>query len=95
MVYFLGRFDIQTAIMSLSRYRVAPRVGHLDRIKHVCGYLRQFKDAAIRVRTSKPDLSQHNMVEKDWLYSVYGNIKKKFHTILLNRRTVGIIYPLW
>jgi hypothetical protein len=72
----LGRFDIQTAIMSMSRFRVAPQVGHLERMKRVYGYLRRYKEAAIRVRTSEPDLSSYTMVEQDWLYSVYGNAKE-------------------
>jgi hypothetical protein len=72
----LGRFDIQTAIMSMSCFRVAPRVGHLERMKRLYGYLRRFKEAAIRVRTSEPDLSSYTMVDQDWLYSVYGNAKE-------------------
>jgi hypothetical protein len=35
----LGRFDITTAIMTLSSFRAAPHVGHLERTKRVCGYL--------------------------------------------------------
>jgi len=31
----IGRFDIATAVMTLSRFRVSPRQGHLDRGKHV------------------------------------------------------------
>ena len=27
----LGRFDILTAVMTMSQFRIAPRVGHLDR----------------------------------------------------------------
>jgi Reverse transcriptase (RNA-dependent DNA polymerase) len=70
----LGRFDIQTAIMSMSRYRIAPRVGHLERMKHIYGYLRRFKEAAIRVRINQPDLSQYPIVNQDWLYSEYGKV---------------------
>ena len=29
----LGRFDIQTATMTMSRFCVAPRMGHLDQLK--------------------------------------------------------------
>ena len=31
----LGRFDIGTAVMTLSRFRAAPRRGHLDRVKRI------------------------------------------------------------
>jgi hypothetical protein len=52
----LGRFDIQTATMTMSRFRVASRKGHLERLKRIYGYLKKFSSAAIRVRTSQPDL---------------------------------------
>jgi len=34
----LGRFDIYAAVMTLGRFRAAPRTGHLERLKRVCGY---------------------------------------------------------
>jgi hypothetical protein len=37
-----GRFDIQTATMTMSRFRAAPREGHLDRLKRMYGYLKKF-----------------------------------------------------
>jgi Reverse transcriptase (RNA-dependent DNA polymerase) len=52
----LGRFDIQTATMTMSRFRTAPRKGHLEQLKRIYGYLR-FKSAAIRVRVNEPDFS--------------------------------------
>ena len=33
------RFDIATAIMSLSSFCIAPHVGHLKRCKHIYVYL--------------------------------------------------------
>jgi hypothetical protein len=33
----LGRFDIQTATMTMARILVAPRQGHLDRLKRMYG----------------------------------------------------------
>jgi hypothetical protein len=38
----LGRFDIQTVTMTMSRFRVAPRKGHLERLKRIYGYLKKF-----------------------------------------------------
>ena len=35
----IGRFDIATAVMSLSSFHVAPRVGHLERCKRIYAYL--------------------------------------------------------
>uniref|UniRef100_A0A7S2YRE1 Reverse transcriptase Ty1/copia-type domain-containing protein n=1 Tax=Entomoneis paludosa TaxID=265537 RepID=A0A7S2YRE1_9STRA len=34
----LGRFDIFSAVVSFSRYRVAPRIGHLQRLQQIYGY---------------------------------------------------------
>jgi hypothetical protein len=42
-----GRFDIQTATMTMSRFRLAPQQGHLDRLKRMYGYLKKFSSAAI------------------------------------------------
>ena len=35
----LGRFDISNAVMTLSKFRKAPRKGHMDRIKRIYGYI--------------------------------------------------------
>ena len=67
------------AVMTLSRYRVAPRIGHLDRVKRVSGYLRTYKKTAIKFRTDKPDYSvfDEHHVEQDWNYTQYGNVKEE------------------
>ena len=72
----IGRFDIGTAVMSLSSFRAAPRRGHLDRAKRVVGYLARFKHAMIRVRTHEPDLTDVPIHEYDWARSVYGEVKE-------------------
>jgi hypothetical protein len=59
--------------MSMTHCRVAPR-GHLDRMQRIYGYLKRYKDGAIRVRTSKPDLTSFPMVNHNWLHPVYGNV---------------------
>jgi Reverse transcriptase (RNA-dependent DNA polymerase) len=54
----LGRFDIQAATMTMSRFRAAPRRGHLERLKRIYGYLKKFSSAAIRVKVDEPDFSE-------------------------------------
>ena len=73
----LGRFDVMTAVMTLSSFRVAPRQGHMDRIKRVYAYLMRFRDAVIRIRTEKPDYSDLPDPEYDWARTVYGEIKEE------------------
>jgi hypothetical protein len=57
--------------MTLSRFRVAPRQGHLDRLKRIYGYLKKFKQGAIRFRTNLPDLSGLESKTYDWSNAVY------------------------
>jgi hypothetical protein len=73
----LGRFDIATAVMTMSGFRVAPRVGHLNRVKRMCGFLYKFKEGCIRIRTEIPDFSDLPVPHYDWARSVYGNVKEQ------------------
>ena len=69
----LGRFDIAYATMVVSRFRVEPRVGHMDRVKRIYGYLRKFNDAKIRFRTGiPPNESIFQEHKADWMNSIYG-----------------------
>jgi Reverse transcriptase (RNA-dependent DNA polymerase) len=68
----IGRFDVTTAIMTLSRFRAAPRQGHLDRIKRIYGYLSKMRFGTIRIRTDEPDFSDIPMKEFDWFYTAYS-----------------------
>ena len=69
----IGRFDIQTAIMTMSKFRSAPRRGHLDRMKRVIGYLCKFRHYMIRFRVDEPDYSNVPGIKNhDWEHSVYG-----------------------
>ena len=43
----LGRFDIAYALNAMSRYSMAPRLGHLEAMKRIFGYLRQFPNGQI------------------------------------------------
>ena len=73
----LGRFDVGTAVMTMSGFRVAPRTGHLDRLKRICGFLARMKHGVIRVRTEEPDYSDLPEQDYDWTRSVYGNVKEQ------------------
>jgi hypothetical protein len=67
----LGRLDIQTAIMTLSSFRSAPRVGHLDRAKRIVRYLVRFKHGAIEFRVKIPnysDLQDHKIGRDTSIY---------------------------
>jgi hypothetical protein len=73
----LGRYDIQCTVMTMGRFRAAPRVGHLARLERISGFLRKHPDGAIRFRTDIPDYSALDHVEYDWEYSVYGDSQEE------------------
>jgi hypothetical protein len=76
----LGRFDIQTATMTMSRFRAAPRQGQLDRLKRMYGYLRKYASAAICVRVEEPDFSELTDQEFDWCKTLYGKVEELLPT---------------
>ena len=91
----IGRFDIQTAVMTLSSFRAAPRRGHLERAKRIFGYIKKFENATIRFRTDIPDLSAIPELGKDWSSTIYGEAKEivpKDAPIPLGRPVVTITY---
>ena len=72
----LGRFDICTAVMTLSSFRASPRIGHLKRAQRIYGYLAKFNDSAIRIRVQQPDYSKIEVKDYDWQHTVYGKVEE-------------------
>ena len=73
----LGRYDIVAHVMSMSRFRLAPKIGHLERMKRLYGYLSKTKHFVIRYRTKEPDYSHLPKQEYEWTRTVYGNAKQE------------------
>ena len=69
----LGRFDIATAVMTMSSFRAAPRRGHLDRVRRICGYVSKMKHATLRFRIGEPDYSDIPDRQYDWT-GIYGEV---------------------
>ena len=53
----LERFDIHAQVATMSKFRAAPRQGHMDRLKRIYSYAIRTKDYANRFRTEQPDYS--------------------------------------
>ena len=70
----LGRFYIHAQVATMSRFRAAPRQGHMDRLKRIYSCAIRTKEYAIRFRTEKPDYSFLPDQDFDWIYSVYGDV---------------------
>jgi hypothetical protein len=73
----IGKFDIYTAVMTMSSFRAQPRMGHLTRVKRIFGYLSKFRSSSIRVLTDEPiELSVLPDKEYEWKQSVYGDAEE-------------------
>ena len=70
----LGRFDLHAHVATMSRFRTAPRQGHMDRLKGIYVYALRTRDYAVRLRTDQPDYSFLSGQDFDWTYSVYGDV---------------------
>ena len=69
----LGRYDILAHVMSMSRFRLAPKVGHIERMKRIYGHLSRTKHYALRFRTEEPNYMHLPELEYDWT-KIYGNV---------------------
>ena len=69
----LGRYDILAHATSMSRFRLAPKVGHIERMKRIYGYLSRTKHYALRFRTAEPNYMHLPDLEYDWT-RIYGNV---------------------
>ena len=73
----LGRCNILVQVISMSRFRLAPKIGHLERMKRFYRYLVKTKLFAIRYRTKEPDYSHLPKQEYEWTRTAYGNVKEE------------------
>ena len=73
----MGRFDIAVHVMTMSRFRQQPRVGHLERLKRIIGYLSRFPHGSLRFRTHDPNYSNLPHKEYDWQRTVSSGGKEE------------------
>ena len=64
----IGRMDIHLAVMTMVRFRMEPRKGHLERVARIFGFLRYYKSASIKFRVDIPDYSMYVPQKSDWKY---------------------------
>jgi len=73
----IGRFDIQTSVMTLSGFRAVPRQEHLDRVKRIHGCLSKMHHATIKIRTDAPDCSDIPVKLCDWEHTCCADAKEE------------------
>ena len=59
--------------MSMSRFRLAPKVGHIESMKTIYGYLSRTKHYALRFRTDEPNYMHLPDLEYHWT-RIYGDV---------------------
>jgi hypothetical protein len=72
----IGRFEVHTAVMTMSSFHIAPRIGHLERLRHIYGYLSKMRFASICISTEEPDYSDLPDHQYNWIYTIYDNTKE-------------------
>jgi hypothetical protein len=72
----IGRFDIHTAGMTMSGFCIAPRIGHLERLRRIYGYLSKMRFVSICIRTEEPDYSDIPDHQYNWMYMFIAIPKK-------------------
>ena len=87
----LRRFDSGIHVMTMSRFRQQPRVGHFAWLKRIIGHLANFPHGSLRFRTHESDYSNgsfrsrthesdySNLLHKeyDWQRTVYSGAKEE------------------
>ncbi len=72
----IGRIDIHCAVMTMSRFRAIPRIGHLQHVKCIFCYLKNFKDASIIFDTEVPEHANFTIEQPEWKY-IYGECEEQ------------------
>ena len=79
----LGRYEILAHVMSMSRFSLGPKIGYLERMKRLYGYIVKTKHFAIRYRT------------KDLIILTYQskNMNRPELSMEMSKRKYQEIYP--
>ena len=81
----LGRSDISHATASLSRFTACPRVGHLDRVLRVFGYLKMKPNRRIVIDSDDPGLTgAEEALSKDYTLELGSRYPDSFEEIDVN-----------
>lgn len=71
-----GQFNFTSAVMMMSRFCAIPRVGHLERLKGIIGYLCKFIQYRICFRTKELDYTIIQDTTESWDFEVYKDARE-------------------
>ena len=61
----------------MSSHLALPRLGHLEQVIHVFGYLKQYHNAELVFDPTYPEIDQNAFERRDWSTSEFGNVEGK------------------
>jgi len=73
----LGRFDVMFAAVTMARYSIAPREGHMKTMLRVFGYLKGHQKGTLRLLTSEPKFEESTTKEQERLKLLYPHAHEK------------------
>ena len=73
----LGRVDICCEVSMMSSHLALPRVGHLEQLFHMFGYLDKHHNAEMVFDPTEPSIDDSQFERKDWSNSVYGDVTEE------------------
>ena len=72
----LGRFDLHAKVATMSRFRAAPRQGHMDRLKESMPMPLGLRTMQLGIELIKHVYSSLPDQDFDWTYSAYGDVHR-------------------
>jgi hypothetical protein len=79
----LGRIDIMIDVSMLSRYSMQPRMGHLDQVFHIFGYVKRNKRATLVFDEQRVDWNEASFQEHDWT-DFYRGVPARGNSVQIN-----------
>lgn len=73
----LGRVDICLECSIMSSFLALPRIGHLEQVLHIFGYLKKHHNAELVFDATYPEIDAHAFERQDWSTSAYGHLGEK------------------
>ena len=76
----LGHVDICLEVSMMSTHMALPRMGHLDQVLQIFGYLKKYHNTELVYDPSEPEIELPQFERRDWMASEFGLVVGKEET---------------
>ncbi len=83
----LGRIDLHLPVALMAQYMAAPRVGHLDQLFHMFGYLKAHGRSKLVLDPAYPNIDDFISLQQTGASFTLG-LLNQFHPILRNQEEI-------